>query len=189
MIAFLSGIPKVIDNQVIMLVSGVGYGVDVPLKTRSILSTANTAELYIYTHVREDKLELFGFSTIEEKKLFIMLVSISGVGPKTALAIVDSGSTAISKAVQEANVKLFTAIPRVGKKLAQKIIIELTPKLGSIKELELTPLTALQSDLAEALQSLGFESAYIVEIVRDSQLQDMELEQALQYCLKQLNTT
>ncbi len=187
MIAYLQGLPAIIDNQLVLICNGVGYGVHVTNATLSNVSTLSQASLHIYTHVKEESLELFGFETSEEKKLFTILLSVNGVGPRTALSILEKGASTIVTAVQQAQVAVFSSVPRVGKKVAQKIIIELTPKLGSLKQLQLTPLTTFQSELSEALLSLGFSDAAIDEIVRDEALEQVGLSQALQLCLKKLS--
>lgn len=186
MIAYLKGIPKVLESDLIIDVHGVGYDVAVTTSTLALASSVTEIELFIFTHVKEDALDLYGFSTSQEKKLFEMLIAISGVGPKTALAITEKGSDGIVLAVQEANIKFFTGVSRVGKKLAQKIIIDLTPKLGSIKELQLAPLQGVQAELSEALVSLGFNSHDIDELVRTEEFSGLTVEEALPLCLKKL---
>ncbi len=186
MIAYLRGTPKVVDSDLIIDVQGVGYGVAVTASTLAIASTMPTIELFIFTHVKEDALDLYGFATQEEKQLFTLLIAISGVGPKTGLAITEKGSAGIVQAVQEADIAFFTAVPRVGKKLAQKIIIDLTPKLGSIKELQLAPLQGTQAELSEALVALGFNLHDIDELVRAEEFSGLSVEEALPRCLKKL---
>ncbi len=188
MIAYLKGTPRISESSLVVIAGGVGYGVLVTNSTLSFAAEQREVELEIYTHVTEKSLELYGFRSSEEKKLFTLLIAISGVGPKTGLAITEKGSTAIVKAVQEADIKFFTSVTRVGKKLAQKIIIDLTPKLGSIKELQLAPLSTFQTDLSDALVSLGFNEHDIDELVRDTSFEEMTLQQALQFCLKQLGS-
>ncbi len=189
MIAYLQGQPLVVDSQLILMCNGVGYGVHVTNATLSSIATLQTVSLHIYTHVKEEALELFGFVNHEEKKLFLLLLSVSGVGPKTALAILEKGTTAVVTAVQQAQVQVFSSVPRVGKKVAQKIIIELTPKLGSLKQLQLTPLSTFQSELTLALVSLGFDPDVVEELVRTQELEELGLPQALQLCLKKLSST
>lgn len=188
MIAYLKGVPTIVDNELILAVNGVGYGVSVTNATLSLAAQARELELYIYTHVKEDALELFGFPNQEEKKLFTLLLGISGVGPKTALAITEKGADGIVAAVQEAKITFFKSVPRVGKKLAQKIIIDLTPKLGSIKELQLAPLVGVQSELSAALLTLGFNEQDVDDLVRSSEFENMTVEEALPLCLKKLGS-
>jgi Holliday junction DNA helicase RuvA len=176
MIALLSGKPVVQQDQVIMMVHGVGYGVAVGAKTLGDLSGKPEATLYIYTHVREDALELFGFAQLEEKELFKQLMSVSGVGPRTALGIVDFGAQRVVQAIQTADVSLFTSVPRVGKKVAQKIIIDLKSKLGSLQELNLGPRSPLEQDVSDALAVLGFSDTEIqrgLSVVADTEETDV----------------
>lgn len=176
MIALLIGKPVVQKDHVIMMVGGVGYGVAVGGKTLSELSGKPEATLYIYTHVREDALDLYGFSAHEEKELFKQLLSVTGVGPRTALSIVDFGAQRVVQAIQTADVSLFTSVPRVGKKVAQKIIIELKGKLGSLQELNLGPRSPLEQDVSDALLVLGFTETEIqwgLRVMEDTEETDV----------------
>lgn len=167
MIGYLQGKPLPQKDSLLVVVNGVGYQVHV---TGRVLAQANTQEevtLYTYTHVREDILELYGFSQPADKEIFELLLSVSGVGPRIALAISEYGPEAISQAVQTANVGLFSSVPRVGKKLAQKIIIELKSKLGSLYELQLGPQNQQQQDVTEALVALGFSEAEVHQVLPD----------------------
>ena len=181
MIAQLTGKPIVQNNQLIIDVAGVGYGVLVSAQTLAKVQGQTLVTLSIYTHVKEDVLELFGFLNPADKKLFELLLSVNGVGPKTALSISQFGATAITEAVQQANVRFFTQIPRVGKKVAQKIIIELKSKLGSLKELELGGITdPKQKEIIEALLALGFDEQ---EAYR--KLEKLDIAQPIQTVIKQ----
>ena len=186
MIAFLSGIPRVVDGHLMVMVNGVGYGVSVNPTLLHRAITTPTIELFIYTHVKEEALELYGFATYEEKKLFSLLLSVSGIGPRIALGIVGQGSEALTTAVQEAQVGFFTAIPRVGKKLAQKIIIELRGKLGEIKTLSLGAKSSVYQDVLESLMSLGFAETAIIPALDAVDLELIGEESALKQILKQL---
>jgi Holliday junction DNA helicase RuvA len=188
MFAFLSGKPIVLRDRLILDVNGVGYDVDVSTETLSELIGNDLASLYIYTYVREDRIELYGFITPEEKELFTLLLDVSGVGPKTALAIVGRGTHALIEAVQQANVSFFTSVPRVGKKSAQKIIIELKSKLGGIKDLDLGPKTPLEQDIAEALTTLGFSDADISSAMSSMDTENISLEQGVQQAIKLLGS-
>lgn len=168
------------------MTGGVGYGVKA---TNQVLSqAANTKEisLHIYTHVKEDALELYGFSTLNDKELFKLLISVSGVGPTTALAILNKGSGQIVTAIQNADVAFFTSVKRVGKKAGQKIIIDLKSKLGGIKDVDLTPLSQLQSDILEALLSMGFDETHISQTLKTIDITDLPLEKAIQMTIKEL---
>lgn len=184
MIGFLSGIPKPSNDGLLLNVAGVGYLVNV---TQSLLETiddtSQNLELFIYTHVTENSLELYGFQNSQQKKLFLMLLSISGVGPKMALAILNLGFDIIKQAVDSSDVATFTSVKRVGKKLAQKIIIELKSKLDSTTEFSFELVSPkLQTVLATLIQ-LGFSESDITQVMKqlDSELSEAELiKQALQ---------
>lgn len=192
MIAYLIGKPLVQTSELILLTGGVGYGVKVTnqvlMQASSTVANDPTKELalHIYTHVKEDALELYGFATLNDKELFKLLIGVSGVGPATALAILNKGSQQIIAAIQNADVSFFTSVKRVGKKAGQKIIIELKSKLGGIKDLDLTPLSQAQSDMFEALTSMGFAETHITETIQTLNLDELPLEKALQLAIKEL---
>lgn len=186
MIALLTGKPTISKSGLIIDVNGVGYLVAVPITLATKVVHQPSVTLHIYTHVREEALELYGFQTEDERALFMLLLSVSGVGPRIALAIVEKGSSALVGAVQKADVHFFSAIPRVGKKLAQKIIIELKSKLGSIQELDLGPVSEQQATVMEALISLGFDHSQVEQVVRELN-PELPLEKAVQEGIKKIS--
>ncbi|HEV7644239.1 MAG TPA: Holliday junction branch migration protein RuvA [Pyrinomonadaceae bacterium] len=132
MIAFLSG--KLLAKHpgtLILDVQGVGYEVSIPLSTfYEVGEVDSDVQLHIYTHVREDALQLFGFRTRRERELFMQLISVSGVGAKMAIAMLSSMSTdEIILALRTENLAKLTAIPGVGRKTAERLVIELRDKV------------------------------------------------------------
>ena len=144
------------QNYLILDVRGVGYKIFTPPTLHQQLLKLDKATLFIHTHVRDDTLDLYGFKDLENLKLFQLLINISGIGPKIAIALMDKGAESISSAVAKADVDFFTSIPRLGKKNAQKIIIELKPKLGDINDLDLLGESSETVEVIEALITLGF---------------------------------
>lgn len=170
MIASLSGVVEVCDDPyVIISVNGVGYKV---LASQGVLKTLNgigdKVKIFTYTHVREDILELYGFSTQSDLKLFELLLSVSGIGPKTAIGVFAVGSAGeIQQAIITGNVDFFTTVPRLGRKNAQKIIIELKNKLGSTVELDLSEKDIKENkDVIAALKTFGFSSKEAGEAIK-----------------------
>lgn len=186
MIALLVGQPIVVDQNLVVMVGGVGYDVNVTPDTLEACSRQKEVRLYIHTHVRDQAIELYGFGKSEDRKLFELLMTVSGIGPSTALAITQKGASAIIKAVQQAEVSFFSKIPRVGKKTAQKIIIELRGKLGSLKELDLTPLSDTEQTIVEALGSLGFSPEETSEVVRSLDTKNKNVEVLIQQAIKKI---
>lgn len=187
MISYLEGtIKHKVGNHLILLTNGVGYKVFVPIDIVTQTKLNQKLTLYTYTYVKEDALDLYGFPTSEDLQLFELLLTVSGIGPKTALAIFSNGKlTKIREAIVKGDVEFFTNIPRLGKKNAQKIIIELRPKLGSLEELDLTKETGETKEIIEALKSFGFSTSEAREAVRA--IKDIEgnvsekIRQALKY--------
>lgn len=201
MISYLIGKPKIIGNELVILTGSeitgaVGYGVKT---TTQVLSSCTNLddnkskdnksqllELYIYTHVKEDKLDLYGFTSQNDVTLFKLLLTVSGVGPNTALAIMNKGAMQVIHAVQTADVGFFSSIKRVGKKAAQKIIIELKNKLGGVNELNLEPMSETESEIVAGLEALGFKEAEIEKTIKDLDLKDLPLEKAIQLAIKNM---
>lgn len=186
MISYLVGQPIVEKDSITLLVGGVGYGVHVISSLLSKASNLEELKLFIYTHVKEDRLDLYGFENRQQKDLFLLLISVSGVGPSTALQITDQSPSAIIDAVQQANTAFFSAVPRVGKKLAQKIIIELSGKLGQLKSLDLGPESTNRIEVREALMSLGFDENSIETVLQQIELEEQTVEASIKQSLKLL---
>lgn len=170
MIAFLSG--KLLEkqaNSVIIDVNGVGYEVTIPLSTfYEIGEIGADVSLRIFTHVREDALQLFGFKTEREKQLYLKLISVQGIGAKSGITML-SGMSAdeIIVAIRTDNLARLTAIPGVGKKTAERLVIELRDKLNDISSAsvqesvgtanENLPVDAVYEDALSALTNLGYQ--------------------------------
>ncbi len=172
MIAHLSGLLlSKQPNSVIVDINGVGYEVTIPLSTFYDLSEEGSAvALRIHTHVREDALQLFGFRTEREKKLFLLLTSVSGIGPKLAITIL-SGMSAdeLIPAIRNNELARLVNIPGVGKKTAERLVLELKDKLSALSSPELeeqyrlaggaTSKNSITDDIVSALVNLGFQRA------------------------------
>jgi holliday junction DNA helicase RuvA len=179
LIAHLSGtLLSKQPNLVIVDVGGVGYEVTIPLSTFYDLSEENTpVALRIHTHVREDVLQLFGFRTEREKKLFLYLLSVSGIGPKLAITIL-SGMSAdeLIPAIRNNELARLVNIPGVGKKTAERLIVELKDKLSVLSSPELEEqfrlaagtgsTSAMVDDIISALVNLGFQRAAAEKAVK-----------------------
>ena len=156
MIASLRGklLRKKPDNITID-VAGVGYMINVPLNTLSILpDEGKDIFLHIYTHVREDTLQLYGFTSEDEKKIFITLIGITGIGPKMALNILSGIShDDLIRAIETEDVAYLCRIPGLGKKTAHRLILELREKLPS----KIDPLDRIFEDTLSALVNLGYK--------------------------------
>lgn len=186
MIGYLKGIPKLIGTQFIIDVHGVGYLVNVGIGTLGRVQQRESVELYIHTHVREDSLSLYGFLSLADQQLFEKMLDVSGVGPKTALQIADRGVEQITQAVQNADTSFFTSIPRVGKKVGQKIIIELRSKLGSLKELDLKPESQQYTDVVAALENLGYGTNEIFRALQEINVEELTLQAAIKLAMKKI---
>lgn len=187
MIGYLKGQAIVKTNHLILLVNGVGYKVAIQPKTLSSIKTSQEIGLHIYTHVKENILELYGFIAEQELQLFKLVLSVSGVGPKTAIMLTNRGVNQFIDAVQNAKVAFFTKVPRVGKKLAQKIIIDLRSKLGSLKELNLAPKSTKETELIEALESLGFDSVNSEQILEQIDTDNLSIQEAIKKAMRLLS--
>ncbi|MEK7543369.1 MAG: Holliday junction branch migration protein RuvA [Patescibacteria group bacterium] len=189
MIGALSGIAHTpITNPLLVMVGGIGYRVAVPEHILHDIHADKPIFLYTHTHVREDALDLYGFLSPEELSLFTLLISVSGIGPKTSLAIVDRGEIAVRQAIATADVSFFTSIPRLGTKNAQKIIIELKSKLGSIEELDLNAEGHGETkEILEALESMGFAKKEAYTAIKQVKTENISVEERLRQALKLLS--
>lgn len=197
MIGFLRG--RIADKQLntlIVDVQGVGYEVHVPLSTfYEAGEPGDEITLRIHTHVREDALLLYGFLTELERQLFERLISVSGIGPKLAIAVLSGmDSRDLLACVQRGDVARLTGIPGIGKKTAERIVLELRDRLAQISgaaPVDVAPVNGadrVRSDLLSALQNLGYHRPQAEKAV-DATLQTMStptFEHALKAALREL---
>ena len=173
------------EGSVLLEVGGVGYDVAVTPATIAALPTVGQpAVLHTHLHVREDILALYGFATADERDVFQTLIGVSGVGPKLALAVLATiGPDDLRNVVVTEDVTALTAVPGIGQRSAQKLILELRPKLA-VPDVPLQAGSAL-AEVREALEGLGYQSAEIREVVRDLPA-DSSVEDSLRKALQEL---
>jgi Holliday junction DNA helicase RuvA len=204
MIAHLSG--TLLSKQatsVILDVGGVGYEVTIPLSTfYDLEEPGSTVHLRIYTHVREDALQLFGFKTLRERELFLRLISVSGIGPKLGITLL-SGMSAdeMIASIRTNNLARLTLIPGIGRKTAERLVVELREKVASLSSAQLEdelgakpevmPIStedSVRSDALSALLNLGYQRSPAEKAI-DSVLTEegeMTVESVLRRALRKL---
>lgn len=200
MIAHLTG--KVLEKApqtMVLEVQGVGYEVQIPLSTFYALpGPGEQASLRIHTHVREDALTLFGFQTLLEKHLFLMLFSVSGIGPRLAINILSGmGPHELLEAIAQGDAVRLRAIPGVGKKTAERIALELKDRATALAAENLVPVApvpdkieqALKQDALSALLNLGYTRNAAETAVKKAQARagDMGLEDLIREALRILS--
>ncbi len=150
-------------DLVVLDVGGVGYLVHIPLSTfYELPETESPASLWIHTHVREDTLALYGFLTERERALFLMLLSVAGIGPRVALTVLSGIPPAeLVEALRKQDVRRLVAIPGVGKKTAERMVLELAEKSSKFaaEPEAATPTAVSADDVLSALVNLGYRKA------------------------------
>ncbi len=166
MIGFLSGkVLSVSISKVILDAHGVGYVVHFIPKSVEKMRAGLEVSAWIHTAVRENDISLYGFETESELKIFESLLSVSGIGPKSAISILGvAGVEALEEAIISGNTAILTKVAGIGKKTADKIVLELSGKIASSNELSAT--TQAHLDLFEALRSLGYRENDIQSIIK-----------------------
>lgn len=192
MIGFLSGkIIAIKPTQVLLDVSGVGYQIFISISTFEKISESSTISLFIHTHVREDAITLFGFYSEQEKEMFEMLISISGIGPKVALSILSGISVdELSDAILKGDVGRLISIPGVGKKTAERIVLELKSKVSDF-DISFTKSIdySIRQQAISALITLGYNQKNSEKIVRDllTSNPSLSLEEIIKKSLAEFN--
>jgi Holliday junction DNA helicase RuvA len=189
MIASLSGrVQEVGADSLIVEVGGVGLQVFAPAPTRDQFRPGESIFLYTYLVVREDLLALYGFETKEAREFFTLLLGVNGVGPRMALSVLSTLSTdAIRRAVFHEQAEVFSRVPGVGKKTAQKILLQLQDRISMAPGLEpITTISDLDAEVLSALTALGYsvvEAQTALQSIPRGSEQDVEtrLRLALQY--------
>ncbi|HSE34966.1 MAG TPA: Holliday junction branch migration protein RuvA [Candidatus Paceibacterota bacterium] len=185
MIAYLSGtIHATLDRSVVLLAGGVGYRVNVPEGMLGTFAPGDAAELWIYTAMRESAIDLFGFRTADELRFFELLIGVSGIGPRSALGIIDLAPVAtLASAIRSGDSAYLTKVSGIGAKTAQKIILELREKAAAFSE-GTHPALAEEKDAIDALQSLGYSIREAQEAL--AAVSDGKTEERIREALKRL---
>lgn len=192
MLYYVSGKVAVLEPGLAVIdCGGVGYGCRVTAYTAAQLKLDKLARLYITESIREDAFDLYGFISREEQRCYELLTSVNGVGPKAAMSILASGPQNFTLAVMTGDEKLLTAAQGVGKKLAQRIILELKDKMGGATELDFSagPAAAVPAQsggiaLAQAaLQELGYSPAEIAAALKGAD-PNASTEELVRYALR-----
>lgn len=196
MFYYLNGTVAVIDLGLVVLdCGGVGFSVSTTTTTMARLKIGEKALLYTHCAIREDAFDIYGFATKREMETFRLLIGVSGVGPKAALAILSTvNPDGLHMAVVTQNEKNLTAAPGVGKKLAQRILLELKDKLGGQAELDFSAgdggsAPVLQpgskaTEAAQALQVLGYDQGSINAAMKGIDVEVLSLQDIIKQALK-----
>lgn len=200
MIGYLKGvISHIFVNSCFIDVHGVGYRTYAPASTLDTLCVGQEAMLYTYMSVREDALVLYGFATQDEYDLFMLLIGVNGVGPKVALGILSAGTAdSFRLAVHQKDIKGLTKMPGIGKKTAERIVLELQDKIGPVAsedagaaDLGNSAAPGLSDILAEtlaALTSLGYSEQEVLPVAESHLAGCTTVEQLLKETLKALGS-
>lgn len=193
----INGIVEAVEpNLAVIECAGVGFALNVTTNTLSHLRIGEKAKLYTYENIREDAFELFGFYEQREKRCFEMLLDVSGVGPKAAISILSATTPELlAMAIIGGDEKVLTSAPGVGKKIAQRILLELKDKMSketgnvligsSAKGSTVSGGTKL-SDAASALVVLGYSNSEVSSVLKDVDTEKLTVEEIIRHALKKM---
>ncbi|MCB5702336.1 Holliday junction branch migration protein RuvA [Megasphaera elsdenii] len=199
MIGYLKGIiSHIFTNSCFIDVHGVGYRAYAPASTLDGLTVGKEALLYTYMSVREDAIVLYGFATQDEYDLFMLLIGVNGVGPKVALGILSAGTAdSFRLAVHKKDIKGLTKMPGIGKKTAERIVLELQDKIGpvaggdtpaDVDKASAPGMSAILAETLTALTSLGYSEQEVLPVAESHLASCMTVEQLLKETLKTLGS-
>jgi len=197
MFYYISGKIEALDaNLAVIDVSGVGYAIATTSTSQADLTIGEQGKLYIYNVIREDCFDLYGFSTLGEKRCFEMLISVSGVGPKAALSILSSSTPeSLAMSILAEDEKAIMVAQGIGKKIAQRVILELKDKMaknapvfvsggGSVSAMPQVGNVGLGSEAAAALAVLGYSAAEISYALRNIDVDSLSVEEVIRQALR-----
>ena len=200
MFYYLDGtVAEILPYLAVIDCGGVGYACKTTNTTLAQLKKGQRGKLYTYLNVGEDLFDLYGFATQSELNTFKLLIGVSGVGPKAALAILSTGTPdALAMAIITGDEKTLTAAPGIGKKIAQRIILELKDKLakesaatgldfsGSSGAVSTAAFTNKATEAAQALAVLGYTSAEVAQALKGVDVENLPLEEIIRQSLKKM---
>ena len=195
MFYYLEGtVAEIEPNQIVLDCSGVGFALNTTTNTISFVKKGERSRLFISESVREDAFDLYGFASKTEKRFFEMLISVSGIGPKAALSILSANTPeGLALAVSSGNEKALTVAPGIGKKIAQRVILELKDKIGKESATDGESLGAAAvpvsdnsavGDAVAALTILGYNSNEIAQTLKGIDTAGMNTEQIIKAVLR-----
>ncbi len=190
MIATLSGtVSEKLPDVVVLECAGIGYGLNVTAEDFGRMNQGQQTKVYVYEHIREQSFDLFGFISLDTKKLFIQLLGVKNVGPKAAMAVLDIGTApAVRGAIAAGDVKLIQTAKGVGKRAAEQIVVELRDKVGLVagegaEAIIGRPGVNAQDEAVEALVSLGYSPQDAASALKDIDA-DIPTEQRVRLALQ-----
>ncbi len=197
MIEYISGnITELTPTLAVIEANGVGYGINITLGTYSAINGKQSAKLFIYEAIREDAYVLYGFATKEERQMFLLLISVSGVGAGTARMILSSVSTAeLRDAVLSGNELILKGVKGIGLKTAQRIIVDLRDKVAGVDTSavatgvsQAAQVSGVSEEASQALVMLGFPNANVRKVVQKivSETPSLSVEQIIKQALKMM---
>jgi len=193
MFSYLSGtILSIDDGKITLLVEGTGLGMEllVPVRTLGSVTIGWVVSFFVYHHITDVSETLFGFETMEEKRLFKKLLKVSGVGGKTAIAMLSLGIGQLIRAIDEGDEKFLSSLPGIGKKMALKIIVELKNQVSIDDITESTqqvPLTKSgNTEITDTLIGMGYDRRSVEKIVDMIPDELVGLQDRMVYCIKAL---
>ncbi len=189
MIAYLEGqVLSVDESSLVLKTGGVGYELHCSKTTLDDVAHGQGLSLLVYTHVREDVIQLFGFASSLEKQIFLSLIKVNGVGPKSAVQILSGARPEVLYGwIEDSNAKALSGLPKVGKKTAEQIILSLKGKLVVAEENERASGFKERSSIISALVNLGFRLNDVEKVV-DQMDPKIELDQGIRSGLQALTT-
>jgi len=189
-------VAEISQNQAVIDCGGIGFALNTTINTISKLKTGERTKLFVSESIGENNFDLYGFAEKSEKRCFEMLVSVSGIGPKAALSILSYNTPeALALAIMNNNEKALTVAPGIGKKIAQRVILELRDKIGkemSSQEVQIPAISTQPegdktiNDAVAALTVLGYNSMEISTAIKRLDVTSMSTEQIIKAVLKQM---
>lgn len=189
MIATLSGvISEKLAELVVLDVAGVGYGLNMPLEDYANLTSGEKTKVYVYEHIRENSHDLFAFTKLDSKAMFELLLSVNGIGPKMALNILNLGTAdEVRLAISEGNTKYIQSASGVGKRVAERVVVDLKDKVGLDSTDDATTFlqapSAIKDEAMQALVALGFDVGDAAQALRNVDT-DLPTEERIKQALK-----
>ena len=185
MISFVEGkIEYIYQDRVIINQNGIGFEIYIPKKMMSILNTDEDVRIYTYMSVKEDNISLFGFNNIDEREIFLKLITVNGVGPKNALSILDNlGADRLISAIIKNDYKSIKSVPGIGDKLSKMICIDMANKINKLDiEIEAKnienddKLQNTKNDVISALVQLGYQKKAALDMIKKVDIKEFNDE-------------